>query len=98
MKYKLDMDQDVMTLIRHMHPNRRKKIKEAMRSIALDPEQGKALQEELFGYRSYRIGRLRSIYQIHSKAKIIHIIALGPRKTIYEDIEFEMSRQKQKSQ
>jgi mRNA interferase RelE/StbE len=49
-----------------------------------EPESGRSLKDELVGLRSYRISRFRIIYRISSK-KIIDIVAVGPRKTIYEE-------------
>jgi len=34
--------------------------------------------------RSYRLGRLRIIYRV-AKPGVIDIVAIGPRKTIYEE-------------
>ena len=60
------------------------KIKAALQEITHDPSTGKALKDELNGLWSYRIKRIRIIYRISEK-KLIDIIALGPRKTIYEE-------------
>ena len=42
------------------------------------------LMEEIAGLRSFRIKRFRIIYKVSSK-KEIGIVALGPRKYIYEE-------------
>ncbi len=52
--------------------------------IQSEPEAGKALRDELTGLRILRIGRLRIIYRVE-KPGIIDIVAIGPRKTIYEE-------------
>jgi len=49
-----------------------------------EPESGKSLKDELEGLKNYRISRFRIIYRISSKL-IIDIVAVGPRKTIYEE-------------
>jgi mRNA interferase RelE/StbE len=49
-----------------------------------EPESGKSLKDEFEGLKSYRISRFRRIYRISSK-KIIDVVAIGPRKTIYEE-------------
>jgi mRNA interferase RelE/StbE len=49
-----------------------------------EPESGKSLKDELEGLKIYRISRFRIIYRISSK-QIIEIVAVGPRKTIYEE-------------
>jgi len=42
-----------------------------------------SLQRELEGYRSFRIGKFRIIYR--ALVKEIEIVAVGPRRTIYEE-------------
>lgn len=96
MIYRIDVDGEVAQLIRQLHPNRKKKIKQALKAMARDPLQGKPLQEELSGFMSYRVGTLRIIYTIDEKKKNIHIVALGPRRCIYEETEKELYRYKKK--
>ena len=81
---KLRVPDEVAALIRGCHPQLKRKIKAGLRQILTEPESGKPLREELTGLRSYRISRFRIVYSVSSK-KIIDIIAVGPRKTIYEE-------------
>ena len=62
----------------------KRKIKSALKRIIDDPIAGKSLRDELKGLKSFRLSRFRIIYRIYSK-NIIEIIAIGPRKTIYEE-------------
>jgi mRNA interferase RelE/StbE len=55
-----------------------------LRHIVTEPESGKPLKNELEGLKSYRISRLRIVYRISTK-RIIDIVAIGPRRTIYEE-------------
>jgi mRNA interferase RelE/StbE len=55
-----------------------------LRHIATETDSGKSLKDELEGLKSYRISRFWIIYRISSK-QIIDIVAVGPRKTIYEE-------------
>ena len=75
---------EIVTLIRGMHPILKKRIRAAFNEILKDPFCGKALKEELAGLRSFRIKRFRIIYKVISK-KEISIVALGPIKYIYEE-------------
>ena len=84
MAYKLRVTDEIVSLIRGMHPLLKKRIKAAFNEILKNPYCGKALKEELDGLRSFRIKRFRIIYKVASK-KEISIIALGPRKYIYEE-------------
>jgi len=83
-KYKIRAPSGIVSFIREAHPQLKRKIKSALNLIVTDPEVGKSLRDELEGLRSFRIGRFRIIYRIASK-RIIEIIVIGPRKTIYEE-------------
>jgi mRNA interferase RelE/StbE len=80
----LRVPDDVAALIRGCHPLLKRKIKAGLRQILTEPESGKSLKDELQGLRSYRISKFRIIYRI-SRKQTIDIVAVGPRKTIYEE-------------
>jgi len=94
MAYKLRVPDKIVSLIKGMHPNLKKRVRAAFEEILSDPCCGKALKEELSGLRSFRIKRFRIIYEISSKREIT-IIALGPRKYIYEET-FRLIQKQQK--
>jgi mRNA interferase RelE/StbE len=81
---KLRVPDEIVALTRGCHPLLRKKIRAGLRHIVTEPESGKSLKDELEGLKSYRISRFRIIYRLSSK-KIIDIVAIGPRKTVYEE-------------
>ena len=81
---KLRVPDEFVALIRGCHPNLKRKIMAGLKHIIDEPEVGKSLKDELEGLKSYRISRFRIIYRLSSK-NIIEIIAIGPRKTIYEE-------------
>jgi len=80
---KLRIPDEVGSLIRSLHPDLKRKIKAGVQRILDNAESGKMLKDDLSGLRSFRVGKFRIIYR-NSKA-MIEIIALGPRKTIYEE-------------
>ncbi len=84
MVFKLKIPDDIADLIKGLHPDLKTRVKTALKSLLDNPYCGKALKEELKGLRSFRVRRFRLIYRIHSKI-IIEIIAIGPRKNIYEE-------------
>ena len=84
MVYKLRIPDNLVTLIRGLHPHLKKKVRAALFQITNDPHIGKALKDELKGLLSYRLKRIRIIYRITSK-KYIDIIAIGPRRNIYDE-------------
>ena len=90
--HKLKIPDELVILIRKMHPLLKKKIRIAFETIIDNPESGKALREELEGLNSYRVGTFRVIYRISEK-NIIEIIAIGPRKNIYHETYRIVSRE-----
>jgi mRNA interferase RelE/StbE len=88
---KLRVPDEIAELIRNLHPHLKKKIKLSLRQILTDPYSGKELKDELQGMRSFRVSRLRIMYRL-SKNKQIEIVAIGPRKTIYEETYILLKR------
>jgi mRNA-degrading endonuclease RelE of RelBE toxin-antitoxin system len=78
------MSDDVSAFIRTLHPILKKRVHAALHEIRTDPDSGKALQDDLAGYRSLRIGKFRIVYRRGAR-KEIEIVAVGPRRTIYEE-------------
>lgn len=83
-KHKIRAPDGIVRFIRETHPQLKRKIKSTLNLIVTDPEVGKSLRDELGRLRSFRVSRFRIIYRIASK-RIIEIIVIGPRKTIYEE-------------
>jgi mRNA-degrading endonuclease RelE of RelBE toxin-antitoxin system len=83
-KYKIRAPAEIVNFIRGTHPLLKRKIKSALKRIIDDPFTGNSLRDELKGLKSFRVSQFRIIYRISSK-HIIEIIAIGPRKTIYEE-------------
>ena len=74
----------VVSLIRHLHPKLKGKIRRGLDAIVEDAAVGKALREELGGLRSYRIGKFRIVYR-EASGGVVEIVAIGPRRTIYQE-------------
>jgi len=81
-EYTLRVPDAVALLIRKMHPKLKRKVLAALADIIYDPNCGKPLKLELAGLWTYRIGRFGIIYRFGAD-KIIELVTLGPRKTIY---------------
>jgi mRNA interferase RelE/StbE len=93
---KLRVPDEVAGLIRNMHPSLKKKVKGSLRLILLNPYSGKALKDELTGLKSFRVSRFRIIYRILSD-RIIEIVAIGSRESIYEETLRILSKKKNES-
>ena len=84
MRYRLRVLGEVAGFLHALHPEIRRKIKSGLKVILSEPMEGKSLHEELRGLRSFRVGRTRIIYKVASEG-IIEIVAIGPRRTVYEE-------------
>ena len=78
--------------IRHFPPFLKGQVSDALEAIALKPGCGKILEDDLAGFRSFRIGKYRIIYKIG--ASRLELVAVGPRSDIYERLVLEIGRQK----
>jgi mRNA interferase RelE/StbE len=72
--------------IRRFPPDLKRGIREAMRAITEDPALGEPLRRELQGYHKYRVRRFRIVYRVDRRAKAIAIMAVGHRRSVYEDV------------
>jgi mRNA interferase RelE/StbE len=82
---RLRMSEETADFIRSLHPEIKRRVKAALKAAILsDPDIGKSLRSELDGLRSFRVGRFRIIYRKPSRGSI-DIVAIGPRKYIYEE-------------
>ena len=82
--HRLRIPDDVAALIRGLHPSIKKKVRAARAAIVDAPEIGRALKDELASLRSYRLGNLRIVYRL-AKGRVSEVVAVGPRRHIYED-------------
>ncbi len=80
---RLRLSDELYSLIRHLHPELKRKVRAGLEEILRDPTVGKVLREELNGLRSFRVGRLRIIYRL--AAQSVEVVAVGPRRRIYAD-------------
>ena len=82
--YLLKVPDAVATLIRSLHPQLRREFRAALQAVQENPvSAGKVLRDELSGMQSLRVRRYRIIYRVVPEHDI-EIIAIGPRRHIYE--------------
>ncbi len=82
---RLKISGETAELVRTLHPDLKRKIKAALQAILIDPQSGKALKDELEGFQSFKVGKFRVVYRKPADKGIIEVVAIGPRKTIYEE-------------
>jgi mRNA interferase RelE/StbE len=81
---------DVQQAIRSLHPELKRRVRDALDGLLTTPAAGKMLRRELFGWRSLRVGRVRIIYR--EKGAVIDVAAIGPRASIYFDAAARLRR------
>ncbi|MGE5443776.1 MAG: type II toxin-antitoxin system RelE family toxin [Ignavibacteriales bacterium] len=106
---KFRISHEVRDLISHLHSDIKQKIRMALSEIIKNLSCGKSLGSgvvikregfwgtscgELQGMRSFRVSKFRIIYR--SASDVIEVIALGPRRTIYEETLRLIQREEQK--
>ena len=94
--YRLKVTHETADLIRSLHPVIKSVIRSALEAFLAEPHIGKSLRDELKGLRSYRVKRYRIIYRILPAKRQLEIVAIGPRKNIYEET-FRLIQKEQKN-
>jgi mRNA-degrading endonuclease RelE of RelBE toxin-antitoxin system len=78
-----------------MHPQLKREVRAALQAIQEHPATaGKVLRDELSGLQSIRVRHWRIIYRVVPE-HYIEIIAIGPRRHIYEETYRMMRKEKQ---
>ncbi len=95
-KYCFSVPDSIVSLIKSLHPLIKNHIRMGLNTILENPYTGKALKEELNGLRSYKVKRYRIIYRVVSSKKELEIIAIGPRRNIYEETFIIISKEEKK--
>ncbi len=90
--FRPDIPPHVADVIRSHHPDLKPLIKSAIRTIAANPECGEPLQRELDGLRKYRVRRFRIVYAVHQKTRVIRLMAVGHRRSVYEELTDRLRR------
>jgi mRNA interferase RelE/StbE len=91
--YRLVVPKEIQELVRKMHPDLKRKVRASLRIIVSELGSGKALMDELAGLRSFRVRSFRIIYRI-ADAERIELVAVGPRRRIYEETMRILRRKK----
>jgi mRNA interferase RelE/StbE len=84
--YRPDIPPHVAQSIRHLPPELKRSVKEALRSLSSNPFSGEPLLRELAGLWKYKVRRFRLIHEVDRKARLIRIFALGHRREVYEEL------------
>jgi len=96
--YRPDIPPHVAEIVRHLPPDIKRSVKQALRSLSADPFSGTPLIRELSGLWKFKVRRFRIIYELDRKARLIRIFAIGHRQAIYEELADRMREAARKRQ
>lgn len=86
MRYRLEIAPDVQEVIRLLSPSIKQAVRAAIRGLTANPHLGERLHRELEGLFKYRVRRYRIVYRIIDGARLVRIVAVGERRTVYEEL------------
>ena len=83
----------VAEVVRSLPPELKRSIKHALRAISVDPACGEPLRRELAGLWKFRVRRFRIVYRGDRARRVVQVMAIAPRRTIYEDLADRIRRE-----
>ena len=84
--YRIRYTPEAASRIRKLHPEVKQDIRETISTLQASPLSGHALQQELTGFRSFRVRTYRIIYGLNDEARTIDVIFVGQRRNVYEEL------------
>ena len=96
-KFGMKFTPETTRIIAKLHPENKKLIKQALVELRKNPYAGSDLQEELYGFKSFKLNRFRGLYNINEEENIIQIFHIGPRKDVYEQFNRLLNQLKKTS-
>ena len=89
---KIRLTKEVGRLISKFHPETKKLIKAALKQLQTDPHAGYDLEEELSGFKSFRVKRYRIVYKINEEQNTLDIYYAGHRRDVYEQFRMMLAK------
>jgi mRNA interferase RelE/StbE len=81
---RLTFTPEAAKLLSRLHPESKKHIKAGLPEVRQNPNLGDDLQQELSGFKSYKIKRYRILYDINEEEGVIQVYYVGHRRDVYE--------------
>jgi len=92
--YRPDIPPHIAKIVRHLPPELKRGVKQALRSLCADPFAGTPLLGELSGLWRIKVKRFRIIYELDRRARMIRIFAIGHRQEVYKELADRLRRQR----
>jgi mRNA interferase RelE/StbE len=83
--FRLEIPPHVADVIRHLPPDVKRGVKQALRAVGANPGIGAPLVGELDGFWKYRVRRFRIVYAIDRRRRLVRLLAVGHRRGIYDE-------------
>jgi len=83
MSYQLRIEPSALKSLNRIPERDRQRIIASLAGIKKDPLEGKALEGELKGVRSLRVGEYRILYRIFRQELLVIVIRIGSRQGVY---------------
>jgi len=96
-KYRIRFTPEASRLISKFHPDNKKQLKQALQDLQINPYTGSDLQEELYGFKSFKLKRYRILYNINEEDSFIQIFHIGHRSDVYEQFRRLLNELQEKS-
>lgn len=90
--WRIEVPPHVAEVIRHLPPEVKRGVREALRAVAGDPAMGEPLRRDLEGLWKFRVRRYRLVYAIDRRERVVRIFAVGHRRAIYEEVAARVRR------
>ena len=84
MAFGVKLAANVAEMVGKLHPDLKQELRVAIREISANPYLGKALQEDLQGFLSFRFKRYRIICRVEDTEQTVTIYMFGHRRDVYE--------------
>ena len=91
--FRPDIPPHVSEIIPHLSPDLKGSIKAAIRALCVNPNEGEPLVKELEGLWKYRVKRFRIVYTIDRRHKVIRVMAIRYRRSVYEEVTERLHHQ-----
>ncbi len=86
----LRVPEETRLAISRLPPVTKRKVRAVLTAVIVEPTIGQPLRDRLTGYRRVRIGRWRVVYR--ETARVIEVVVVGPRATVYADLLTHLGR------
>ena len=96
-KFGMRYTPETSRLLSNLHLESRKLIRTTLEELRNIPYAGNDLQEELYGYKSFKLKRFRVLYSVNEEEKTIQVFHVGHRKDVYEQFNRLLNQLKKPS-